>query len=50
LTVIDAVRIMTVNDPRGGSLSYVKKLDTVFASTAMGLGRSNLGYLRIEQV
>jgi uncharacterized protein (DUF362 family) len=77
LTVIDAVRIMTANGPSGGSLSYVKKLDTVIASpdvlaadsfaaslfglqpeglpyilagTAMGLGRSDLGNLRIEQV
>ncbi len=32
LTVIDAVRIMTANGPSGGSLSYVKKLDTVIAS------------------
>jgi uncharacterized protein (DUF362 family) len=77
LTVIDAVRIMTANGPTGGSLSYVKKLDTVIASldvvaadsyaaslfglkptglayivagTAMGLGRSDLENLKIEQI
>ena len=32
LTVIDAVRILTAYGPTGGSLSYVKKLDTVIAS------------------
>ncbi len=77
LTVIDAVRIMTANGPTGGSLSYVRKLDTVIASpdvvaadsyaaslfglkpaglayivagTAMGLGRSDLENLKIEQI
>ena len=33
LTVVDAVRILTANGPTGGKLSYVKKLDTVVAST-----------------
>ncbi len=77
LTVIDAVRIMTANGPTGGSLSYVKKLDTVIASpdvvaadsyaaslfglkpsglayivagSAMGLGRSDLENMKVEQI
>jgi uncharacterized protein (DUF362 family) len=77
LTVIDAVRILTAYGPTGGSLSYVKQLDTVIASpdvvaadsfaaslfgmkpedlpyivagTAMGLGRSDLENLKIEQI
>jgi uncharacterized protein (DUF362 family) len=33
LTVIDAVRIMTQYGPTGGSLDYVKKLDTLIVST-----------------
>lgn len=33
LTVVDAVRILMENGPTGGSLDYVKKLDTVVAST-----------------
>jgi uncharacterized protein (DUF362 family) len=76
LTVIDAVRILTNNGPTGGSLAYVRKLDTVIASadivaadsyaaslfglkpedltyilagTAMGLGRSDLQNLKIEE-
>jgi uncharacterized protein (DUF362 family) len=32
LTVIDAVRILIANGPKGGSLSDVKKIDTVIAS------------------
>jgi uncharacterized protein (DUF362 family) len=32
LTVVDAVRILTANGPTGGSLSDVKKLDTIIAS------------------
>jgi len=32
LTVIDAVRILVANGPKGGSLSDVKKIDTVVAS------------------
>jgi uncharacterized protein (DUF362 family) len=77
LTVIDAVRILTAYGPSGGSLSYVKKLDTLIASpdvvaadsfaatlfgmkpadlayivagTAMGLGRSDLENLKIDQL
>jgi uncharacterized protein (DUF362 family) len=77
LTVVDCVRILTSHGPSGGKLSYVKKLDTVIASTdivaadsyaaglfglkpndlayvkagaAMGLGRSDLSTLRIEEV
>ena len=77
LTVIDAVRIMTAYGPSGGSLNYVKKLDTLIASrdivaadsyaaglfgmkpedlayiiagTSMGLGRSDLQNLRIEEI
>jgi uncharacterized protein (DUF362 family) len=77
LTVIDAVNILTAYGPTGGSLSYVKKLDTLIASPdvvaadsyaaslfnmkpedlpyivagmAMGLGRSDLQNLKIEQI
>jgi uncharacterized protein (DUF362 family) len=77
LTVIDAVRILTAYGPTGGSLSYVKKSDTVIASpdvvaadgfaaslfdlkpedlayivagSALGLGRSDLENLKIEQI
>ncbi len=77
LTVIDAVRILTAYGPTGGSLNYVKKLDTLIASrdivaadsyatslfglnpedlayivagTRMGLGRSDLPNLRIEEI
>ena len=77
LTVIDAVRILTSYGPTGGSLSYVKQLNTVIASTdivaadsyaaslfdlkpadlpyivagaSMGLGRSDLENLKIEQI
>ena len=32
-TLVDAVRILTANGPGGGLLDYVKKLDTVIAST-----------------
>jgi uncharacterized protein (DUF362 family) len=32
LTVVDAVRILMENGPTGGSLDYVKKLDTVIAT------------------
>jgi uncharacterized protein (DUF362 family) len=32
LTVVDAVRILTRNGPRGGRLADVQKLDTVIAS------------------
>jgi uncharacterized protein (DUF362 family) len=33
LTVIDAVRILTEYGPTGGSLAYVKQLDTIIAGT-----------------
>jgi uncharacterized protein (DUF362 family) len=32
LTVVDAIRILTADGPRGGSLNAVRKLDTVIAS------------------
>jgi uncharacterized protein (DUF362 family) len=77
LTVIDAVRILTANGPRGGNLKDVQKLDTVIvstdivaadsyasslfgmkpadlayikAATAMGLGRSDLENLNIDEI
>ncbi len=76
LTVIDAVRILMDNGPTGGSLDYVKKLDTIIVGTdvvaadsyattlfgllpiavdyipaaeALGLGRSDLDSLKIEE-
>jgi uncharacterized protein (DUF362 family) len=33
LTVLDAVRILTANGPKGGNLGDVKKLDTIIAGT-----------------
>jgi uncharacterized protein (DUF362 family) len=77
LTLIDAVRILTRNGPRGGRLADVQKLDTVIASpdivaadsyatslfgltpadiayigvaTSMGIGRSDLENLRIDEI
>ncbi len=58
LTILDAVRILTANGPQGGSLSDVKKLDTVIAgvdqvaidsygATLFGMKGSDLGYVRI---
>ncbi|MBI5057064.1 MAG: DUF362 domain-containing protein [Nitrospirae bacterium] len=58
LTVLDAVRILTANGPQGGSLSDVKKLDTVivgadqvavdsYGATLFGMKGSDLGYVRI---
>lgn len=58
LTILDAVRIMTANGPSGGSLSDVKKLDTVivgvdqvaidsYGATLFGLKGSDLGYVAI---
>ncbi len=38
LTLIDAVRIMTRNGPTGGSLDYVKQMDTIIASTDIVAG------------
>jgi uncharacterized protein (DUF362 family) len=57
LTVLDAVRILTANGPQGGSLSDVKRLDTVivgvdqvaidsYGATLFGLKGSDLGYVR----
>ena len=57
LTVLDAVRILTANGPQGGSLSDVKKMDTViagadqvsvdsFGATLFGMKGSQLGYVR----
>jgi len=56
LSVLDAVRILTANGPQGGSLSDVKRLDTVIAgvdqvavdsygATLFGLTGSDLGYV-----
>jgi uncharacterized protein (DUF362 family) len=77
LTVVDAVRILVRNGPTGGSLSDVRKIDTLIATpdivaadsyaatlfglqpgdlsyvaagTAMGLGRSDLENLCIEEI
>jgi uncharacterized protein (DUF362 family) len=58
LTILDAVRILTANGPQGGSLSDVKKLDTVvvgsdqvavdsFGATLFGMKGSDLGYVRL---
>ncbi len=58
LTILDAVRILTANGPQGGSLSDVKKLDTIIAgvdqvsvdaygATLFGMKGGNLGYVRI---
>jgi len=58
LTVLDAVRILTANGPQGGSLSDVKRMDTVivgtdqvavdsFGATLFGMKGSDLGYVRI---
>ena len=58
LTILDAVRILTANGPQGGSLSDVKKLDTVIVSmdpvaidsygaTLFGMKGSDLGYVTI---
>ncbi len=38
LTVYDAVRIMTNGGPTGGSLDYVKQMDTIFATTDVVAG------------
>lgn len=58
LTILDAVRILTANGPQGGSLSDVKKTNTVIAgidqiaidsygATLFGMKGSDLGYVRI---
>jgi uncharacterized protein (DUF362 family) len=77
LVVLDAIRILTGNGPQGGSLKYVKRLNTVAAggdsvaidaigatifglvpeemdhlliAAQRGLGRMDLGKLRIKEV
>lgn len=58
LTILDAVRILTANGPQGGSLSDVKKMDTVivgvdqvavdsFGATLFGMKGSDLEYVKI---
>jgi uncharacterized protein (DUF362 family) len=58
LTVLDAVRVLTANGPQGGSLSDVKKLDTVivgvdqvavdsYGATLFGMKGNDLGYVRL---
>lgn len=58
LTILDAVRVLTANGPQGGSLTDVKRLDTViagidqvaidsFGATLFGLKGSDLGYVKI---
>lgn len=58
LTVLDAVRILTANGPQGGSLTDVRKLNTVivgtdqvavdaYGATLFGMKGSDLGYVRI---
>ena len=60
LTVVDCVRILKSNGPSGGKLSYVKKLDTVvastdivaadsFAATLFGRKPKDLDYVRIAE-
>lgn len=57
LTILDAVRILVANGPQGGSLSDVRKLDTVIAgidqvaidsygATLFGMKGGDLGYVR----
>ncbi len=56
LVVLDAIRIMESNGPTGGSVSYVKKLDTVivgrdqvavdaYGTTLFGLRPQDLGFV-----
>jgi len=58
LTVMDASRILVENGPQGGSLKYVKKMDTIIASTdqiavdsygatLFGLRGEDIGYIKI---
>jgi uncharacterized protein (DUF362 family) len=58
LTILDAVRILTANGPQGGSLTDVKKLDTIivgvdpvaidsYGATLFGMKGSDLGYVTI---
>jgi uncharacterized protein (DUF362 family) len=58
LTILDAVRILTANGPQGGSLTDVKRLDTVIAgvdqvaidsygATLFGMKGNDLGYVTL---
>ena len=58
LTILDAIRVLTKGGPQGGSLGYVKKMDTVIAgvdevaidsygATLFGLKAGDLGYVRL---
>jgi uncharacterized protein (DUF362 family) len=58
LTILDASRILTENGPQGGSLSYVKKMDSIiagtdqvaidsFGATLFGLKGEDIGYIRL---
>jgi len=58
LTVLDAVRILTNNGPQGGSLAYVKRLNTIavgtdqvavdsFGCTLFGMTGNDLKYVRL---
>jgi uncharacterized protein (DUF362 family) len=58
LTVLDAVRILTANGPQGGSLSDVKRMDTVvvgvdqvavdsYGATLFGMKGRDIGYVRL---
>jgi uncharacterized protein (DUF362 family) len=58
LTILDAVRVLTANGPQGGSLTDVKKLDTVIAgvdqvaidsygATLFGMTGSDLAYVTL---
>ena len=57
LTVLDAVRVLTTNGPQGGSLTDVKRLDTVivgidqvgidsYGATLFGMKGSDLSYVK----
>jgi uncharacterized protein (DUF362 family) len=57
LTVLDAVRVLTTNGPQGGSLSDVKRLDTVivgidqvgidsYGATLFGMKGSDISYVK----
>lgn len=60
LTVIDATNIMVKNGPTGGSLSFLKRMDTIIASTNVvcadsegarlfGRAPESLSYLKLAQ-
>ncbi len=53
LTIVDATRVITKNGPQGGSLKYVKKLDTIVGSfdpVAVDAYATTLFGLRPEQI